>query len=380
MSAAKQTPRQKMIGMMYLVLTALLALNVQKEVLNAFVIVDEGLTKMNENYYNNNKDLYAAFDIAVAEKPKKAKQYRDIAWKVRDKANDLYKQIQDLKIKIVNKSEGKNNKAVEGNIIIPMNIGSKENTDKPAEIMIVEGNGKKLRSDLESYRKFLLENIDPKAEIIVNSIKKGLNTEDPAAKGGKTESWESEHFEHLPLIGVTTIMSGLQANVRNAESDMLRYLLTMIDKGTFKFTDIDAIVIHNSNYIIKGTNYAAKIFLAAYDKKQNPEIFLGPYDSTLNKDDGTYTYHKKVGYNYDTSITVSEGKGIYSKIGTTVGSYKWSGLIRLKAPGGAEDIWKPFREEYQVAEPMLVVSPTKMNVFYMGVDNPVEHICSRHSG
>ena len=90
MAAGKQTPRQKMIGMMYLVLTALLALNVQKEVLNAFVIVDEGLTKMNENYENNNSDLYATLNQAVAEKEKKGKPFQIIALEVQKQANALF--------------------------------------------------------------------------------------------------------------------------------------------------------------------------------------------------------------------------------------------------------------------------------------------------
>jgi gliding motility-associated protein GldM len=88
--AGKQTPRQKMIGMMYLVLTALLALNVQKEVLNAFVIVDEGISKMNKNYELNNKDIYSAFDQALVEKPAKAKKWHGIAYTVKQKSDEIY--------------------------------------------------------------------------------------------------------------------------------------------------------------------------------------------------------------------------------------------------------------------------------------------------
>ena len=370
MGHGKETPRQKMIGMMYLVLTALLALNVQKEVLNAFVIVDEGIVKMNENYAVKNEKMYDAFELAVIEKPKKAKKYRDIAIEVKKQSNEIYEMANDLKLKIVGIGEKGNKEAITGKEIQPGKISGKEDMNIPGQVMIVEKSGAKLKHAIESYKEFLLKNIDPKAENIRNTISKGLNTEDPPAQDGKLESWESEHFEHLPLVGVTTVLSGLQSSIRNAESDMLRYLFTMIDKGTFKFTSLEATVIHNSNYIIQGNEYQAKIFLAAFDTSQNPSIYIGPLDSIKN-DDGTYDYKKKAGVNYD-SLPVKNGKGNYIRKAGGVGPVKLTGIIMLRAPDGGVPIYKPFKSEYQVVEPMLVVSPTKMNVFYTGVENPVE--------
>ncbi len=378
--AGKQTPRQKMIGMMYLVLTALLALNVQKEVLNAFVIVDNGLTKMNENYEVNNKDLYTTLKLATETKPAVGKKFWHIAEEVKKQADTLYDIIQRDKVAIVHLSEGKKTDAItiikgekgeKIEKIDPMLINGKENMDKPSQLMITQGKGRELKEKIDAFRKYLLDNIDKKSVNTRKSIEKGLNTE-PQRKLGSAETWETSNFEHLPLVGVTTILSGLQANVRNAESDMIRYKLSIFEKGTFKFTDIDAIVLRNSNYIIRGTNYQAKIFLAASDPNQNPDILIGPVDSTFNKEDGSWTFKKKEGVIYDTTVPIVRGKGIYEKPGTAVGRYKWSGLIGLKDPNGGEEIWKPFFEEYQVAEPMLVVSPTKMNVFYIGVDNPVD--------
>jgi gliding motility-associated protein GldM len=367
MAHGKETPRQKMIGMMYLVLTALLALNVQKEVLNAFVIVDEGISKMNENYAINNRDIYSAFDQALVEKPNKAKKWHAIAYNVKKKSDDIYESIQDMKLKIL--AVAKEELAVKGREITPMLINGKENTDKPAQVMIVEQNGKKLKAMIEDFRKYALEQIDPKAEGLVKAINRGLNTEDPPTKDGKLESWESEHFEHLPLMGVLTIMTGLQSNVRNAESDILRYLYTMIDKGSFKFTSLEATIISNSNYVFLGNEYKANVFIAAFDTTQDPTIYLGPCDSVRGEEG--YNYSLRKGYRYD-SIPVKKGKGVYTARGSSIGDKSWAGVIRLKAPGGGEDILKPFKATYRVEEPMLVVSPTKMNVFYLGVDNPVE--------
>ncbi len=367
MAHGKETPRQKMIGMMYLVLTALLALNVQKEVLNAFVIVEESLGKMNENYAEKNNLLYTAFDQANAENPAKTKKWRDLAYEIKKMADERYEMIQDLKLKILQTAREK--EAINGREIIPEKINGKENTDIPAQVMITEGNGKKLRAAIESFRKFLLDQVDPGSETLRKSIESGLNTSDPPPKEGKTESWESEHFEHLPLMGVITILSGMQANIRNAESDMLRYLYTMIDKGSFKFTSLEATVIANSNYIIQGNEYQAKVFLAAFDTTQDPTIYIGPVDS-VNTDEG-WVYKLRPGYKYD-SLPVKNGKGVYSVRATVPGDKTWAGVIKLKAPGGGTDILKPFKASYKVAEPMLVVSPTKMNVFYLGLDNPVE--------
>jgi gliding motility-associated protein GldM len=189
--AGKQTPRQKMIGMMYLVLTALLALNVQKEVLNAFVIVDEGLTKMNENYENNNSDLYATLNQAVAEKKKKGAPFQIIALEVQKRANELSKLINDDKIAIVETSEGKKSEAIIGNKIIPDKIGGKEKTDVPSEVMITKGRGKILKEKIESYREYLLSKINPADKGIRDAMEKGLNTKVPNNLDLSAEGWEN---------------------------------------------------------------------------------------------------------------------------------------------------------------------------------------------
>ena len=99
------------------------------------------------------------------------------------------------------------------------------------------------------------------------------------------------------------------------------------------------------------------------------ELTLTGNKNLLGIEINKYSHNKN--NNYD-SLPVKNGKGIYKKIGGAVGYSKWGGLIKLKAPEGGTDLLKPFRGEYQVAPPILVVSPTKLNLFYIGVDNPVE--------
>ena len=370
MGHGKETPRQKMIGMMYLVLTALLALNVSKEVLDAFVIVDDGMNKTIKNFVKKNKSVYATFDEQYAINQARVGKLYDEVQVVKAKSDELYEFIQDLKIEIVKKSEGEETEAIKEREIVGDEIGGKDNTDIPAEIMVGDNNdkaGKQLREKMEEYREHLLELVDDDFVSLEESLEEGLDTHDHKDDEGVTHSWESEHFEHLPLISVLTIMTGLQANIRNAESDVINYLLTQVDAGSFKFNKLEPVVIPNSNYILKGNVYDARVFLAAFDTTQTPTVLVGDYETY--EESGVINYRMKGAYD---SLSVDEtGKGIYQRPGNRLGSYKWGGLIRLQRPDGGY-IVKPFETEYQVSEGSVTVSPTKMNVFYLGVDNPVQ--------
>jgi hypothetical protein len=99
----------------------------------------------------------------------------------------------------------------------------------------------------------------------------GLHT---GSKKGATPTWESTYFEHLPLASVITILSKMQGDVRNVESEMLSYLLDQIDAGDFNMNVVEAVVIPNSNYVFKGQEYKAQVFLAAYDSTKMPEVKL----------------------------------------------------------------------------------------------------------
>lgn len=374
MARAKETPRQKMIGMMYLVLMALLALNVSRDVLNAFVLVDESLTRTTENFYHKNDVYYKEFDRAAAENPVKAGPWKSKADEVKRKSNELHKYIQGLKLEIVKKTEGDDTEAIEGENILGELIVKKDDTFAPAEIMIganKDGKANDLKMALDQYREYLLSLLDEKSVDTRESIKTSLNTDDPPPKEGEILRWQDEHFEELPLMAVITLMSKMQSDVRNAESDALRYLFSQIEAGSFNFNLVEPVVIPNSSYIVRGTEYKANVFMAAFDTTQEPIVYIGEYDSTIS-DDGTIEYRMKgeLGRDY-TTAPVDGGKGVYSVTPSAVGWKKWGGIISLKRLDGGVTS-KPFRIEYQVAEPSLVVSATKMNVFYLGVPNPVE--------
>jgi gliding motility-associated protein GldM len=386
MGHGKETPRQKMIGMMYLVLMAMLALNVSNQVLNAFDVLDEGLGKTMETLEATNEKMIADFEVQYELNPTKVEPWKIKAQQVQEKGDEIVKFIQDSKIEILTSADELEAIDEHGNINGAL-IKGKDKTDAPAFIMIGDNNdkaGKELKEKIEEYRNFLIHEIvdAESAEAIRHSIESGLDTEPGGGHGegggghGDTEmhSWEREHFEHLPMSGVITIMTGLQINVRNAQSEALKYLYSQIDAGSFKFNRLSATVIPNSNYIIKGNDYKAEVFLAASDTTASPTIYVTtdprPYDSTIV--DGVPMYSRREGVKYDTlTVAKGSGKGLYTQPTTSLGTKSWGGLIELTGPDGST-IVKPFKKEYLVAEGSVTVAPTKMNVFYLGVDNPVD--------
>ena len=375
MAHGKETPRQKMIGMMYLVLTAMLALNVSRSVLDAFTIIEEGLGKTKTTIKTKLDEVYKDFDYQAELNPAKVTPWRAKALEIKKMANNLVDTIDNLKVRTVIASEGDKTEAVVNGVIYPEKIVETTDYDTPARIMIgneLTKNSKAtiLKNNIDLFREKLLSLCDDN-EKLKESISKSLEAKDGVNGDGEKVTWEYHKFGHSPLVGFLAIMSSLQIDIRNSESEVLNYLYSQIDAGAVKFNQIEATVIPNSNYVIRGTNYSAQVFMAARDTTQDPTIYVttdpNPYDSTLK--DGVYTYSKHPGVKYD-SLPIQNGKGIYSIQENSIGSRSWGGIIKITGPSG--DIYRPFKQTYRVAQGSVVVSPTKMNVFYVGVDNPVD--------
>jgi gliding motility-associated protein GldM len=376
MAGKKETPRQKMIGMMYLVLMALLALNVSKDVLDAFVLVDEGLMKTTENFATRNEVYYSEFDRAAAENPVKAGPWQTKALEVKQRSDELYNYIQELKLELVTATEGEDTEAIRDRVIIGDSIIGKDDRDNAAHIMIgpnQDGKANDLRQALDEFREHLLSIVGEESEEIRISLESSLDTSDPPPKEGEILNWQQFHFEHLPLIAVITLMSKMQSDVRNSESEVLNYLYSQIEAGSFKFNLLEPVVISNSNHIVRGNEYSASVFMAAFDTTQQPIVYVGRYDSTI-QDDGTVKYNMvgEEGRDYE-AIPIEAGKGVYkvNTAGAGTGWKPWGGIISLKRMDGSFTN-KPFNAGFTVAAPSLVVSPTQMNVFYQAIDNPVE--------
>ncbi|HZY25247.1 MAG TPA: hypothetical protein VFE71_05435, partial [Bacteroidales bacterium] len=279
MAHEKLSPRQKMIGMMYLVLTAMLALNVSKEAVEAFKKVDKGLTQTIANYTLKNDVIYKEFDRAAAENPAKAGKYKTSAYQVKERSDEAFNFIQGLKIEIIKKAEkDPETPAVKGNEVIIDEVKRIDDTNVPSEVLIgANENGKAndLKALLSEYRQFLIGILDGKNPTTEAALKTSLKTEDGKNADGETERWENLNFQTLPLVAVICILSEYQVNVRNAETEVLNYLYSQIDASSFKFNKLTPIVIPTSNYVTLGSEYEAKVFISATDTTQSPIITVG---------------------------------------------------------------------------------------------------------
>ena len=353
MAYAKLSLRQKMINMMYLVLTAMLALNVSKEAIEAFKKVDKGLTRTITNYTHKNDLIYMDFDRAAAENPQKAGELRNIAYKVKEKADEVFNYIQGLKIEIITTAEGANTLAVSGNEVIIDEIKKIDENNIPSQILIgANENGKAfvLKNMLDEYRNFLiatLEGKNPSAEEALINI---IDTKDVREKDGQLTPWANYNFQTLPLVAVISILSEHQLAVRNAETEVLNYLYTQIDASSFRFNKLAPMVIPTtSNYITLGGDYEAQVFISATDTTQQPRIIVGGNALPID----------------------ASGRGIFRERPTSVGVKNWGGVISLRAPDGTL-IEYPFNSSYIVGEQNVIISPTAMNVMYYGIPNPID--------
>jgi len=363
--SAKNCPestRQKMINMMYLVLTAMLALNVASEVLESFRIVDASLGQTLNNVKRKNDQIYGSFDAAFMQNPTKVKEWKDKSDQVREKTTILITKIKDLKEQLVLASGGIPLKSAEPDFVLteePFIVNAKGDTilmkkeddlNTPSEIMIQQKKATDLKNSINEYRDFLATNLEADSPIRENIIKQ-LDTSDPKAnlkEGLEKKTWESLHFESKPLIAVITLLSKMQIDIQNAETNIISTLFGQIDASSFKFNRLGAAIIATSTYVLEGDQFEAEVFLTAEDTTQQPEIFVG-----------------------GTKLTMKNGKGIYKAAASKVGTFPWGGFIKYKTPEGNINSY-PFKGEYQVGRPNATISPTKMNVMYMGIPNPIK--------
>ena len=377
MAGAKLPPRQKMIGMMYLVLTALLALNISKDILDAFIVVNDGLEKTSTNFQDKIEAQHAAFDKAYLENKVKVGPFYDKAKRVEEMSNELFHYILLMKANAIFHTEGdvetledaygKNEFGID-TVVNLANCAAKDNYDKPTHALGVaepaspiggEYTAKDLKEKLEVYRDELLTMVKP-GSTLDHSLRATFSFEDRTDASGVVNNWESYNFYHTPLAATITILSAIQSDIRNAESDLVKQLFANVDASSFKFNVVEAAIIPYSNYVIQGDSFKASIFIAAYDDTKNPEIIVGTeIDSSTWEVGGDLV-----------DVNVVKGKGRLRIKTAAEGEFTWKGVIKLKTPAG-EIASYPFSTTYNVAKPSMVVSATKMNVFYKGVDNPV---------
>ena len=203
-----------------------------------------------------------------------------------------------------------------------------DDNNVPSEILIGSNNNGKafdLKAAINDYRKFLIDIIGDGHPTVIQDVENILETNDVMENGQKV-GWEEHNFHSLPLIAVITIMSKFQNDVRNAEADMLDFLFNQIEAKDFKVNKLEPIVI-GPNYVMRGSEYQAKVFIAAMDSTQQPNIQVGKF-STIKEANGNIKY-QVVGSSVKLPIDKS-GMGVYTKTASSLGENKWGGLINIK--------------------------------------------------
>jgi gliding motility-associated protein GldM len=378
MAGYKETPRQKMIAMMYLVLTALLALNVSKDMLEAFLVVNESMENTVEVFENKLGNIYGEFEKQYQLKPQKVGDYWTKAQEARKLSNDLGEKIDKMILEVVVKSErvseadalekfytkatvkdpNDHTKMIDTYVLNMHKVASKDKYDEATNYFINRGEAKKLKDMIEEYKSKMLQIVP---EQFRANIKMGLDTEGPYFDAdGSKQNWEMHNFYHTILAAAVTIMNKLKAEIQTAEFDVVAELYSEIDISDFKFDKIEAKIIPTTNYVFQGDKYEAEVIVTAFDTKQTPEVFVlqGAEEITVSNKDRAQ------------KVEGTEGVVKLSFPAGAVGPQRYAGIIEVISPEG-ERIPYNFSGEYMVAPPSLTVAATKMNVFYIGVDNPV---------
>ena len=385
-----------MIGMMYLVLTALLALNISKEVLNGFVKVEKSLRTTQGTLNGKVKETMGELEGKYAANKEKVQPFMNQAQELNKRAEALVQYITQLKARSMSASVGDYaeqegagfsryiSKDEFGNdtTLSLMYIDKKDEYQSLTAFMVgsepqapkqEEWSAHMLRVKMEEFRDYIKaikfkDNLGGTRELpdyikdqVDATFHFGTEMED-----GKEVLWEAANFYDVPLAAVMPLMTKMTLDIQDAQEDILAWLLSGVDAKSYKFTKLRPIVVVGQNYLLRGDSMRADILLAAYDETNRPSIVVGSSNFSGTKPSGNVN---------GTPLKVSaDGLGLFrrSTSGMPIGDVTYEGVIRYQGPDGAIETHPFVTPTFTIAEPALVVSPTKMNVFYRGLDNPVE--------
>ncbi len=333
----RQTPRQKMINLMYIVLTAMLALNVSSDVLDGFSEVEQGVSRSTDNATSRNEILFGSLADFASRNKDKGGVWHNKAKLVKAQSDSINNIIELLKLEIAKEAGGKECDITE--------IRSPENIDAASTVMLspVNRKGEKLRKLIEQFRESLktMHNDSLKQKAILSI----LSTDKTAGRDGVKKTWEEHKFDNKPAIAAITLLSQLQNDIRYAEGETLSELIKNIDAGEVRVNEMNALVIPQSKMVMRGSNYIADIVIAAVDSTQRPTVSVN-------------------------GATLEAGQNRYSVTASGSGEVKYSGIVTVDHPDGTKSE-HPFNSSYTVIDPMATVSATMMNVLYCGIDNPI---------
>ena len=384
--------------MMYLVLTALLALNISKEVLNGFVKVENSLRTTQGTLNAKVNETSTELETKYLQNQEKVKPFYDKAQQVNASSAELISYITEMKARVMAASAGDYDDA--GELAVGNYIGKDENgMDTVLNLALIP-----IKDEYQNLTTFVgmaepkepLEGpwtaVELKQNLVAfsNQLKntsvvdnQGTRRDLPQylkdqidetfafpteIQEGEEVSWEHANFYHVPLAAVMPLMTKMTLDIQDIQDDILSWLLGSVDAKSYKFTNLMPLVVPESNYILRGDSFRADVLLAAFDGTNPPDIYVD--SKKWNERDSSLLEYE----NIDALPIGTDGLGKLriSTRGMSLGESNYKGLIRFQGPDGNIQDFPYYTPKFTVAEPALVVSPTKMNVFYRGLPNPVE--------
>ncbi|MCB0522135.1 MAG: hypothetical protein H6577_08945 [Lewinellaceae bacterium] len=373
MSIPKE-PRQLMINLMYLVLTALLALNVSAEVMNAFITLDEG-NKASISTVNSQLDQTVKGLKSLLSDDSKAK-YRSIepaVDKVREDVNSFSSYIDKLRDRLIDAAGNINNQVDEGDYTISYGKTvpkGQKNKDITTHILVDEGVGEELKGEIlkvkqnmvQTYTDLLQKNgevfglkkdeIESRVQNIANNLPLKLDDETWQNPKVKKKNWSDFKFRQMPLAAVLPLLSQMQADAKSSEASLVNSMAELAGGRVIEFDAFFPVVQAKKAYVINGEPFEAQISVGTYSSQINPS------------DIGIYVNGSKLPVKND---GIAEYKASTSTVGEK--TLKLKAEVRNPLTGEVSSGESTFT--YEVGERSVAISADKMNVFYIGVDNPI---------
>ncbi|MFA6059668.1 MAG: gliding motility protein GldM [Taibaiella sp.] len=341
--ALPKDPRQLMINLMYLVLTAMLALNITKEVLNAFQTINSSIEGSNVSIDAKNNQIYDAFNVAESKPSTKdrAKPWNDKAKEVKAETDKLTAYLGSWKDSVINRSGGytENNGVKE--------LKSMEDIDAATRLFVDEKKGDEIKKRLEDYVSFLVSKFDNQTEKDLLKQQMPIQIKNPkSSEDNPSGSWTFGTFHNIPVVAAIAMFSKFQNDVKNAEAIALNSMYKHIDDEVISFDDMVAIAVPKTSYALEGQEMEANVMLVAYNRTYNPNM-----TSTAGP------------------VKVENGIGTVKFKASGAGVKVVNGVISREVRG--ENKSYPFKFEYMVGSAGASLQLDKMNVMYIGVDNPL---------
>jgi gliding motility-associated protein GldM len=340
--ALPKEPRQKMINLMYLVLTALLALNVSAEVIEAFRTVDKSLQSSNNSIEAGNKTIFAslAAKLKDPQSAENAAKWAPVADDAKKQSDAMYQYLEDLKNQL--KASSGLKKDDKGNVIKDEKGDEEYKLDDlnaSSRLMDNEKKGKELDDKLKAYKTAMLVNPE---------VKKAFENTFPV-EFNPTKDETTQKFRMMPTVAAITLLSKYQNNVRNAENQVVTFAHSKIGEVKVIYDQFAAIVGQSSNYVMPGEKVTITAGVGAFSTAAKPEISIGGSGAAVDANGvASKEFSADGGGEKTVPVTVT-----YTKPNGEKESKSYSIKYTVGTPGGA------------------AVMLDKMNVFYIGVENPV---------